>query len=163
MRAQLDVLAKSAEQAVIWAGGLICDRALGGWAVVVWLPETVGTPALKILGAETRIGVLDAEFADTGTTLVRVGHSLSSAAERPRHQTYRCVPPVSHSSPHDGSGRQVSSDDALQHRLSMAARAFKEQALRACGSLASAGFTEHFRPAEQRWSPRQADTATPAG
>ncbi|WP_135454614.1 hypothetical protein [Mycobacterium sp. DL99] len=157
MRSLLEVMAESAEQAVIWAGGLICDRALEGWAVVVWLPELAATPALEIVGAQTRVCALDAEMTGAGAPLVRI-----SQAGAPRIQTYVCDVPASDGPPSEGICL-VSADSAFQHRLSGAARAFKAQALNACGSPADVGKTEAFRPADRGWVARPAVAATPVG
>ncbi len=149
VRSQLELMAESAEQAVIWAGGLICDRALAGWQVVVWLPEVTGSVALTILGAEARAAGSEVAIAGTGVPLVRLAPVPAGAEQL---QTYLCDRPDPGEAATGRASPQVVVDGVLHHRLSFAARAFKAQALTACGRAGSVGEVEMFRPTDLRWS-----------
>ncbi len=50
-RYRFHVVAPNVADAVTFAGGLICDRAMAGWEVTVLLPEAVDNRAMQILGA----------------------------------------------------------------------------------------------------------------
>lgn len=149
VRSQLELMAESAQQAVIWAGGLICDRALAGWQVVVWLPEVTSSVALTILGAETRVAGSEVAIADTGVPLVRLAPGPAGAGQL---QTYLCDRPDPVGAAPGRASPQAVVDGVLHHRLSFAARAFKALALTACGRPGPVGEIETFRPADLRWS-----------
>lgn len=152
VRSQLELMAESAEQAVIWAGGLLCDRALAGWQVVVWLPEETGSVALTILGAEARGAGPEVVIADTGAPLVRLTLGPNGPAGAHQLQTYLCDRSDLGGAATGRSSPQAVVDGVLHHRLSFAARAFKAQALTACGRPGPVGEVEMFRPTDLRWS-----------
>ncbi|MDF3335972.1 hypothetical protein P3H80_00980 [Mycolicibacterium septicum] len=142
-------MAESAEQAVIWAGGLICDGALAGWQVVVWLPEVTGSAALTILGAEARGAGPEVAIAETGAPLVRIAPGQAGAGQL---QTYLCDRSDLGGAATGRASPQAVVDGVLHHRLSFAARAFKAQALTACGRPGPVREVETFRPTDLRWS-----------
>jgi len=56
---KVQVWAADPADAVLWAGGLICDHALDGWDVMVLLPNPSNSSALQILGAKVDVPTLD--------------------------------------------------------------------------------------------------------
>lgn len=163
MRSQLEVVAGSPAEAVTWAGGLMYDRALDGWQVLVWLPEGVDPLALQILGAEIRHGVTEAAVAALGAPVIRIGMDPDGSGRMRTAQTYACESSVG--SDVNGTGPNITPDaygSAFHHRLSAAARAFKTYALRASGSDAAVEESETFRPTDQRWGIDTVDQASAA-
>lgn len=153
MRSQLELLAADAEQVVIGAGGLICDRALDGWQVVVWMPDAAGSVALKILGAEVRLaGSEVAIAADIKLPLVQITPALDASSGVRQCQTYLCDRSDPGGARVGRPGPQAVADGVFHHRLSFAAQAFKAQALGACGSPAAVEVVEVFRATDMRWS-----------
>lgn len=152
MRSQLELMAESAEQAVIWAGGLLCDRALAGWQVVVWLPEVTKSVALKILGAEARVAGSEVAIVGTVMPLVRIASGSGGPAGAGQLQTYLCDRTDPAGAATGSASPQAVVDGVLHHRLSFAARAFKAHALMACGRPGPVGEVEMFRPTDLRWS-----------
>ena len=139
MRYRLDVVSPTVLDAVQFAGGWIYDRVMAGWDVNVLVSRDEDVRPLQILGAET----LDLESV------------LESWEQRPHPQTVAVAADLF--GPDDRVRRGVlgalaqgatevtlwgaelpaelgSSVDAVEHRLSAAARAFKVQALAAARS-----------------------------
>lgn len=138
MRFRLEVWAPNPADAVLWAGGLICDRALDGWDVLVSLPLRSDGRALEILGAEVGRHQAQSGPADLRTTLVKIDASSQEFDRAQQLFSYvcgpaQCLPSVA--------------GDGFRHRLSLAARAFKSYALKVSGLAAEVDATEVFRPA----------------
>ncbi|MCK8670397.1 hypothetical protein M1M07_04615 [Rhodococcus sp. HM1] len=150
MRRRLAVVAPNVADAVQFAGGWLFDHVMAGWDVTVAVADPQDVRPIRILGATTvdleaalsspigpmpesiavsvnlyesdsriREGMLDA--LDSGLTRIAVwGDALPSDLDR--------------------------KFDSIQHRLSVAARAFKSHALAAAAAPAdSPGTTETFR------------------
>lgn len=115
-RPALRVWAPTVADAVRWAGGLMCDKALDGWHVVVEVRDPSDPQALHILGA----GV---EFSGSGDADL-FGHSGTSGS---------------------GVAPAQSSRAQVQHVVSLAARAFRARALEVAGIQATVGAVETFR------------------
>ncbi|MBV9640962.1 MAG: hypothetical protein JO330_15570 [Mycobacteriaceae bacterium] len=136
MRYRLDVVAPSVTEAVTFAGGWLFDRVMAGWDVTVLLAEHSDGRPLQILGVDA----LDLEQA------------LASWGRRPRPQSLAVATDLFDRDSRirlgvlkalDHGGTEVTlwgrkwppeldkSIDSVQHRLSAAARAFKDQALAA--------------------------------
>ena len=143
LRPRLTAIAPSAADVVRCAGGWLFDRAIAGWDVTV---ITTGHPdprPLRMLGARGRdVAILRAHPA-TGACLeaVAVRCDLYQSDERVREMVLRAA--AGHAEirvwgegwPADfrpGAG-------LVPHHLSLAARAFKAQAVSACGLAAHSG------------------------
>ncbi|GFG72478.1 hypothetical protein MSEN_41980 [Mycolicibacter senuensis] len=140
MRSKLEVWAAEPADAVLWAGGLICDRALGGWDVVVLVPNPSDDRALDILGAEIRGRESHSTLPDLANPVVTIRVGSDDLDETPQVEYYVCGPLEL-----DGYG--------FRHRLSAGARAFKAHALRAAGLEAEVATAEMFRPAHTAEAP----------
>jgi hypothetical protein len=162
VRYRLDVVAPSVLEVVRCAGGWLFDRVMAGWDVTVLVAADGDDRPLQILGAET---------ADLETALVSGmsgphPHALAVAAE-----LYRGDPRV-----REGVRRALESGqtevtlwgqnwpaeldrvDSVEHRLSVAARAFKAQALAAASApVDRIEFTEMFRSGTPASCPVAAD------
>jgi hypothetical protein len=153
----MTAIAPSAAEAVQYAGGWLFDQVMAGWEVTVVTVEAGDPRPLDILGVRARN--FDAVFA---APLLRpclraialradlydderVRRLVLAAAEagRPEIRLWGDRWPADF----DGSG------DPVSHRLSLAARAFKAQALAAADLPgAPAAETEVFRRGELRRS-----------
>ena len=151
MRYRLDVIATSVVDVVRFAGGWLFDRAMAGWDVTVLVADHPDDRPLQILGVQ----VLDLEDA------------LAAVETRPRPQAlavaadlFGCDPRVRQgvlqALDHGvtevtlwGETWPAELDDSVglvQHRLSMAAKIFKAQALAAAAvPHGSIGYLETFR------------------
>jgi hypothetical protein len=143
LKPRLAVLAPSTAEVVRFAGGWLVDQALAGWEVNVLTVDHGDSPPLRILGASGHD--LDAVLASP----VPLGHCLRAIAISA--DLYDSDPRVRRIVL---NARQARSADVrlwgdagrVRHRLSLAARAFKAQALAAAcvGSDTAADF-EVFR------------------
>lgn len=158
MRYRLDVVASDVADVVRFAGGWIFDRAMAGWDVTVLLTDLADHPddrPLQILGAQ----ILDLEDA------------LASVESRPRPQALAAAADLVGCDSRVRRGVLQALDHGVtevtlwgetwpaelngsvglvQHRLSMAAKTFKAQALAAALSVGgvphgSIGYVETFR------------------
>ena len=151
MRYRLDVVATDVADVVRFAGGWLFDRAMAGWDVTVLVADHVDERPLRILG----VGVLDLEYA-----LRTAGHrpppqTLAAAADlfdcdsRIRQGVLQALDQGATEVTLWGESWPVELDShvgLVEHRLSAAAQAFKEQALAAAGiSPAPVGPIETFR------------------
>lgn len=151
MRYRLDVVAPSSVEVVRYAGGWLFDRVLAGWEVRVLVDGIEDDRPLRILGTE----VLDLESAVQAMTLDPRPNSLAVAAEmfgRDARVRQGVLGALDHGETEvtlwgeSWPSELNSSIDSVEHRLSVAARAFKAQALAAADLPSSAiGITETFR------------------
>ena len=138
MRQRLLVIAPGTVEVVRCAGGWLCDRAMAGWDVTVLTARPAELRPLRILGARA---------ADLGPVLSVPVHgpqpqALAVAAEL--YGSDRRVRELVRNALADGvSDVQLwgDLDRGVPHRLSLAARAFKTQALAA---VAADDVTEIF-------------------
>jgi len=158
----MTAIAPSAAEAVRYAGGWLFDQAMAGWDVTVVTAEDGDPRPLDILGVRAR--TFDAAFAapalgpclqaivlraDLYRDDERVRRLVLAAAEAGRAQIrlWGEVRPWGEIWPADFDG----SGDPVSHRLSLAARAFKAQALAAADLPgAPTAETEAFRRVELR-------------
>jgi hypothetical protein len=152
----MTTIAPSAAEAVQYAGGWLFDQVMAGWDVTVVTAEVGDPRPLEILGVRARdfdsvfaVPVLGpclqaiALRADLYHDDERVRRLVLAAAEAGRAEIrlWGARWPADF----DGSG------DPVSHRLSLAARAFKAQALAAADLRgAPAAETEVFRRGELR-------------
>nr|WP_280274986.1 hypothetical protein [Nocardia wallacei] len=143
LRHRLAVVAPSAEDVIRHVGGWVFDRTYAGWEVTVLVSDCANVRPLSILGAE----VLDLEQSlaaplhDTWPNAVAVAAQTYRSDGRVRAGVLECLDRGLVEVAVWGDGLPAELDDRIapvQHRVSVAARAFK-----AC-ALAAAGF-----PAEQ--------------
>ncbi|ORV81099.1 hypothetical protein [Mycolicibacterium iranicum] len=151
MRYRLDVVAPTVLDAVRYAGGWIYDRVMAGWDVNVLVGTEEDVRPLQILGAETLDleSVLEAWEQRPHPQTVAVAADLFGQDDRVRRGVLGAL---------DQGATEVtlwgaelpaelgSSVDAVEHRLSAAARAFKAQALAAArgGDGVAVASTEVF-------------------
>ncbi|WP_040752800.1 hypothetical protein [Nocardia transvalensis] len=154
MRYRLAVVAPNAADAVRRIGGWLCDRTMAGWEVTVLVADATEVRPLRILGAT----VLDLEASlaspvhDTWPHVVAVAPELFVSDKRVRRGVLECldrdlieVVVWGGDLPAELDGRL----GAVQHRLSVAAQAFKRAALTAAGDpAAEIGGVELFRCGE---------------
>jgi len=134
VRSHMQVWAADPADAVLWAGGLICDHALDGWDVMVLLPNPSNSSALQILGAKVDVHDSHSAPTDSAHPVVTISAASDDPDREPQPTCYVCGPFEEY-----GYG--------FRHRLSAGARAFKAHALRAAGLSADVASTELFRPA----------------
>lgn len=151
MRYRLDVISPSVTEAVQYAGGWLFDRAMAGWDVTVLVDGGGEDPLpLHILGAE----------------VVGLDTALAMGVHRPRPDALAVAADLfdRDSRIQDGvrlaldNGRtevtlwgqawpaELDRTDSVEHRLSVAARAFKARAMAAAAlPFESIGAVEVFR------------------
>ena len=151
MRHRLVVLAPNPVKVVEYAGGWLFDRAMAGWQATVLTPGGGGSRPLQILGSRTydletavtakpsgyqvHAMAVDAHLYETDA---RVRRLVLDALGRGLSELWLWGDPL----PADLGGATGS----MQHRLSVAARAFKAQALEAAAAPAdSLDLAEVFR------------------
>jgi hypothetical protein len=155
MRYRLHVVATGVVDVVKFAGGWLFDRAMAGWDVTVLLADQADCRPLQILGAR----VLDLEDALVSAGTRPKPQALAAAADLLGCDS-RVRQGVLHALDHGvtevalwGENWPVELEGSVglvQHRLSMAAKIFKAQALAAALSGAavphgSIGAVETFR------------------
>ncbi|WP_084161255.1 hypothetical protein [Nocardia sp. BMG51109] len=157
LRYRLAVVGSNAVEVTRSIGGFVCDRTMAGWEVTVVLADasdTSGARSLEILGAT----VLDLEASlstpvhDIWPHAVAIAPELYTTDARVRRGVLECldhglieVALCDGDLPAELAGRL----DVVQHRLSVAARAFKRAALAAAGvATAEIGGTERLRCGE---------------
>ncbi len=167
MRYRLDVVAPSVVEAVRAAGGWMFDRVMAGWDVRVLLDTAEDDRALQILGADTADLESALEIGPRGTR----PHALAVAADLYGRDA-RIRAGVRHAL--DSGQTEVtlwgeswpadldrSSVGSVEHRLSVAARAFKAQALAALqiqvAPVGQLGYIETFRSGTPASCPVAAD------
>ncbi|MDA2893704.1 hypothetical protein PDG61_22510 [Mycolicibacterium sp. BiH015] len=136
MRYRLDVVSPTVLDAVRYAGGWIYDRVMAGWDVNVLVGKDEDVRPLQILGAETLDleSVLESWDQRPHPQTVAVAADLFGQDDRVRRGVLGALDQgateVTLWGPQlpDELGNSV---DAVEHRLSAAARAFKAQALAA--------------------------------
>jgi hypothetical protein len=152
LRPRLTAIAPSAAEAVRSAGGWLFDQAMAGWEVTVVTAEAGDRRPLDILGV--RVRDLDAIVAVPAPGSrpraialradlyhdERVRWLVGAAAETGRAELRLWG---------DGWPADFDGGDVVSHRLSLAARAFKAQALAAAHLLGERPMeTEAFRRGE---------------
>ncbi|MBF6145944.1 MULTISPECIES: hypothetical protein [Nocardia] len=159
MRYRLGVVAPTVTEVVRCAGGWLFDRGMAGWEVTVIVNDPTHARALEILGAV----VLDMEDSLSSPVHSPHPHAVALAGELfETDHRIRCgvldtldrglseVTLLGEFCPDELDCRV----DTVQHRLSVAARAFKRQALAAAGIPAtSVAPLETFRSGAPVWAP----------
>jgi hypothetical protein len=144
LRYQLNVFAASAQDVVQSAGGWLFDRARAGWDVNVMVADGSDPRPLTILGATARDlneGVLSMVRHSSRVGALAVSAELIGADRRVRDEVVHVLKRGLTEVTVWGSqwpaelGRQA---DAVDHRVSSAARAFKGHALVAADVSADA-------------------------
>jgi hypothetical protein len=175
MRYRLDVVASSVVDVVRFAGGWLFDRSMAGWDVTVLLTDLADCPdvrPLQILGAQT----LDLEDAVAAVESRPRPQALAAAADlfecdsRVRQGVLQALDHGVTEVTLWGQSWPAELDDSVglvQHRLSMAAKIFKGQALAAALNAREAphgsiGYIEPFRSGLVAW-PSVAADLVPAG
>lgn len=154
MRYRLDVVASSVVDVVRFAGGWLFDRAMAGWDVTVLLTDLVDHPdtrPLQIIGAQP----LDLQDALAAVDSRPRPQALAAAADlfgcdsRVREGVLQALDHGVTEVTLWGESWPAELDESVglvQHRLSMAAKIFKAQALAAAAAPhGSIGYLETFR------------------
>ncbi len=163
MRYRLHVVAAGVVDVVKFAGGWLFDRAMAGWDVTVLLADHSDRRPLQILGAR----VLDLEDALASAETRPKPQALAAAADlfgcdsRVRQGVLQAL---DHGVTEvtlwgeDWPAELDGSVGLVQHRLSMAAKIFKGQALAAAAvPRGSIGGVEIFRSGILTWPSVAAD------
>lgn len=168
MRYRLDVVAATVTDAVRFAGGWLFDRSMAGWDVSVLVADHPDDRPLQIVGAQ----VLDLEEALASAQVRPRPQALAAAADlfgcdsRVRQGVLQALDHGVTEVTLWGENWPAELDDSVglvQHRLSMAARTFKAQALAAAAvPHAPIGAVEVFRSGLLAW-PSVAADLVPAG
>jgi hypothetical protein len=158
----MTAIAPSAAEAVQYAGGWLFDQVMAGWDVTVVTADGAGQRPLDILGVRARHfdDIFAAPVLGPCLRAIALRTELYDGDERVRRLVLAAV---------EGGRAEIrlwgqvwpadfdGSGDPVSHRLSLAARAFKAQALAAAASTDSAGRaagstaeTEDFRRGELR-------------
>ncbi|MFC8046164.1 hypothetical protein [Nocardia sp. NPDC057353] len=162
MRYRLDIVGVDVLDVVQHAGGWLFDRAVAGWDVTVLVADLADARPLRILGAE----VLELESVLATGGRGRQPHALAIASEvlAADTRTHRGLVKAL-----DDGGMEVvvwgeswppppeHRIEPVVHRLSVAAQAFKAQALAAAGVPAVPGEVEVFRSGLSAFPPVGAD------
>ncbi|MBY8860035.1 hypothetical protein K7711_26430 [Nocardia sp. CA2R105] len=151
MRYRLDVVATSVADVVEHAGGWLFDRSIAGWEVTVLVADPSDPRPLRILGADAI--ALEEVLASRGQG--RRPHALAVACDvcqgdpRARRGLLKALGDGGIEVVVWGEGWPTPPEhrvDPVLHRLSVAAQAFKAQALTAAARpVTSVGTTEVFR------------------
>ncbi|HUN33206.1 MAG TPA: hypothetical protein VMU95_14435 [Trebonia sp.] len=157
LRPRLAAIAPTAADAVKSAGGWLFDQALAGWDVTVITAEQADHRSLRILGVREHTLEAALAYRADGACVraIALSAALFDSDERVRHMVLGAVetglPELrlwgEGGLPAELAGRA----EAVSHRLSAAARAFKAQAL-AAAAIEKDGLTgtEEFRRGEFR-------------
>ncbi|MXP23294.1 hypothetical protein GIY30_18315 [Gordonia sp. HNM0687] len=135
MKYQLDIISDSVGDLVLHAGGWIYDRVTAGWEVNIALPLGADPRPVRILGAAPtvlditghRLRACRPAIATSVDFCRRNGEVAKVVASAARNETEVTM------WGEDGFGIDSTASVPVSHRLSVAARAFKTQALAACG------------------------------
>lgn len=146
-------MADDVADAVSAAGGLIFDRVGAGWDVQVFLAERTDGRALHILGVDAR------DLSDGITSAAEWPDAIVVAADLYLYEV-RVRRYVGTASRQHGSEITVWGGDwpatlnsgigPVEHRLSLAANAFKRHAMEAAGLAPLPTHTESFRSGKGR-------------
>ncbi len=166
MRYRLDVVASSVVDVVRFAGGWLFDRSMAGWDVTVLLTDLADhadTRPLQIIGAQP----LDLEDALAAVDSRPRPQALAAAADlfgcdsRVRQGVLQALDHGVTEVTLWGESWPAELDESVglvQHRLSMAAKIFKAQALSAAAAPhGSIGCLETFRSGLLAWPSVAAD------
>ncbi|MEU1521844.1 hypothetical protein ABZ413_06550 [Nocardia rhamnosiphila] len=167
LRPRLAVLGRNMDDAVSAAGGWIFDLSMAGWEVTV-VAAVLGDPRpARILGA----AALDLDSALTHRRQARqpqaiaISAALMATEDRLRGRVQECLDrgaiDISIWGRQD-TGQACDRTETTTHRLSRAARAFKQQALRVVrGAADTVAPTENFRTGiASRYAPHRDLTRT---
>ncbi|MGK8490478.1 hypothetical protein [Nocardia asiatica] len=154
---------------VRYAGGWLFDRTVAGWEVTVLVSDHPDTRPLRILGAT----VLDldqflaAPMRETWPHAIAVASEMYLGDSRIRDGVLDCLDRGLTEVTMWGEGLPAELDHrvgAVQHRVSLAGRAFKARALQAAGLATDVvSHTEAFRAAESPMDRRFGVDLVPAG
>ncbi|AFM16783.1 hypothetical protein Mycch_1998 [Mycolicibacterium chubuense NBB4] len=152
----LVVIGEDVASVVRAAGGWLCDRARAGWQVTASVPAATDVRALRILGVRAETGDPGAGLLDgLSPAAVSVDARLVSRDEQVRREVLRYLDDARTEVTVWGEPSVFAADrrfDPVHHRLSAAARAFKQQALLAAGG-GSAGTSRETFAAASLWYP----------
>lgn len=149
------LLGRDAPETVAAAGGLLFDRAGGGWVVEVYLDQPAESAAFDILGVPREslaAGIRRMRIWPDAVIVSPALYTESAIARRlfvaAAHRSLTEVALWGDTWPHDagpGIGR-------VEHRLSTAAVAFKRHAMIAVGLGGEVASAEPFRSGKRRFS-----------
>jgi hypothetical protein len=155
------VVAPRTVEVVRYAGGWLFDRVMAGWDATVLTADHTDPRPLRILGA--RVADLESELSsaarDPWPQAIAVGADLYGSDARVRRMVQDALDKGVAEVRLWGDRWPADLDggvDSVLHRLSVAARAFKAQALAAAAApVDSIAGTEMFRSGEPPRTPRK--------
>lgn len=168
LRPRLAVLGISMDDVVSAAGGAIFDLSMAGWEVTVVAGELDNPRPARILGA----GAIDLDTAFGQRRVLQpqalaISGALMAAEDRLRGRVQECLDRGTIEVSTWGqqyAGMTGDRAESTTHRLSHAARVFKQQALRVVrGEVDAVAPTESFRTRATSRSAPQARTGWPVG
>jgi hypothetical protein len=145
----LRVMAPSVADAVQSAGGLVFDRVRLGWRVIVLVPGTEDTRALRVLGVEVGDHTADPLAADPldGPTAGAAAAAMYASDLATRSAVDAALATKSTEVIVWGSAEHLDGDSSVvSYHLSRAAQVFKAHA------LIAAGLAEAVEPTETFWT-----------
>jgi hypothetical protein len=154
VRDRVDVIAPNAARVVRFAGGWIFDQVAAGWDVAVHLTDPADARPLLILGAQ--LVELDRSPALNGFSplprILAVDVDLYESEAWVRRWAHEAVRTLTEVWLWGGERRPArDATRSVAHQLSLAARAFKAQALAAAvGPIGPMDTTELFRRVQRR-------------
>jgi hypothetical protein len=158
----LVVLTRDVNDAVTSAGGWLCDRVRAGWRVTVLAPPNSDLRPLQILGVG--VSYFDGEIdflSETGPAAIAAAADILRDDVRVRDEILRIIQRGNVELTLWGDVGSFGADarfGPVAHRLSDAARAFKNHALVSASiPTSSVGVTEEFRSCAVWYPPDGAD------
>jgi hypothetical protein len=158
----LVVLTRDVNDAVTSAGGWLCDRVRAGWRVTVLAPPNSDLRPLQILGVGVSYFDGEIEFlSETGPAAIAAAADILRDDVRVRDEILRIIQRGNVELTLWGDVGSFGADarfGPVAHRLSDAARAFKNHALVSASiPTLSVGVTEEFRSCAVWYPPDGAD------
>ncbi|EHB45741.1 hypothetical protein MycrhDRAFT_6489 [Mycolicibacterium rhodesiae JS60] len=146
---ELHIVTVSVADAVQWIGGWLTDRALAGWEVSVFAPESVDPTTLRILGASHRplSEIAFTTDVDRIQPVVSVDAAIACAEPDLWDELCRRYAPQASRILFWGQLPDVAVDADIvptDYRMSSAANAFKMHALWSLGLVGPPAITERF-------------------
>ncbi|MFB1296872.1 hypothetical protein ACAG24_015260 [Mycobacterium sp. pW049] len=162
----LTVIAADVDGTVAAAGGWLCDRVRAGWQVTVLVPPGSDVRALTILGVHTEPTESATDALEHPAAAIAVDARVLRRDDELRRAVLGVVDAGHIEVTVWGESALFGSDgrfDAVRHRLSTAARAFKAGAMRAPGGSVAWPPTEEFVSTALWYPPDGADLVPVAG
>jgi hypothetical protein len=142
-----DLIASQVADVVQFAGGWMCDRAMAGWRVTVFLPDVADIRPLDMLGVRAERESAPSEAVERAAGTIAVCNPLYEDDKLLRRHVDRALRRGLQKLmvwPCQPRGNSLSEMSHVHHRLSRAARSFKARALAALDMPTDASPVECF-------------------